>query len=315
MPTIKRPRKGSLQFYPRKRAAKPLHSVNWNTLSDTKEQGVLGFIAYKAGMSTALVKDTTPKVQTANKQIAIPVTILEVPPMKIFSIRFYNNNIPIKDVIVSNDKELKKIVRVPKTLKPLDSQIPQSYSNLTILAYSLPKETSIKKAPDMIEIAVSAPNKLDFVKSLIGKEILPQDVLKFKIADVRGITKGKGTQGPVKRFGLALKDHKTEKGVRRPGSLGPWHPARVTFRTPMMGQMGLFSRIIYNLHILSQGKISEKDINPKSGFPNYGRIKSSYVIVKGSVQGPPKRQVLLTPSFRPSKVQTKKKLELLEVVN
>ena len=35
------------------------------------------------------------------------------------------------------------------------------------------------------------------------------------IVDVRGLTKGKGTQGPVKRLGLTLRFHKTEKGQRK----------------------------------------------------------------------------------------------------
>ena len=127
------------------------------------------------------------------------------------------------------------------------------------------------------------------------------------------MTKGKGTQGPVKRFGLKLRFHKSEKGVRGPGSLGPWHPARVTFKAPISGQLGLFSRIDSNLKLLSSGNVSEKDINPNQGFKNYGKIKSSYLIVKGSVSGPPKRQLLITPAFRPSKEQLKRKYEFMEL--
>ena len=58
--------------------------------------------------------------------------------------------------------------------------------------------------------------------------------------------------GPVKRFGISLKFHKSEKGVRRPGSLAPWHPARVTFRTPNMGQTGFFTRVSYNNLIMER---------------------------------------------------------------
>src|SRR3989344_2332799 len=154
---------------------------------------------------------------------------------------------------------------------------------------------------------------MEFVKSLIGKELTLENFALGSLIDVRGITKGKGTQGPVKRFGITLRFHKSEKGVRKVGSIGPWHPAHVTFRVPMAGQMGLFTRITYNLHVLGKGKISEKDINPSSGFKNYGKIKTSYIIISGSVQGPAKRPVLITPYLRPSKLQSKKKLELLEV--
>ena len=308
-----RPRRGSLQFYPRKRAAKRIPSVNWTTIpSDSK--GILGFIAYKVAMATAIVKDTTDKSMTTGKRIAVPVTILEAPGMKIFSVRFYKNKQVIKDIIVSNDKELKHIVKVPKQPQTLD-KIPEGYDDIRLIVYSLPKHTAIKKTPDIIEIALNAENKLEFAKNLIGKEITYHDFTKHTLLDVRSTTKGKGWQGPVKRFGISLRQHKSEKGVRNPGSLGPWHPARVTFRTPLAGQLGLFSRVIYNNNVITSGTIKEKDINPKSGYKHFGKIRSSYIIIKGSVQGPSKRQVLLTPSFRPTKLQAKKKYEFIELVN
>lgn len=318
MPQIRRPRRGSLQFYPRKRAAKLLPSVNWSPVvskvSD-KEQGLLGFIAYKAAMSTVLLKDATPKVQSSGKQVATPATILEVPNMKIFSVRFYKNNSIIKDVVVSNDKELKRKLRVPKSLNPFDSQIPSDHDDIHLIIYSIPKQTEIKKTPDLVEVAIKAQDKLGYVKSILNKDLSLEDFVKVELLDVRGVTIGRGLSGTVKRFGIGLKQHKSEKGVRRPGSLGPWHPARVTFRAPMAGQVGLFTRVIYNLRLLSKGKISEKNINPSGGFKNYGEIKTSYIIIKGSVQGPVKRPVVITPAFRPTKLQSKEKLEFIEVIN
>jgi large subunit ribosomal protein L3 len=312
MPTRVRPRHGSLQFYPRKKAAKFLHRINFSPINSS-EQGLLGFIAYKAGMATALVQDNTDKVMTSKKQKAIPVTILEIPNMKILSVRFYKNKKVIQDIIVSNDKELKRKLKVPKNPGKLD-KVPENYDDIRVLVYSLPKQTSIKKTPDIIELAVEASDKLEYIKSLVGKELTIEDFSKSSLLDVRGITTGKGFQGPVKRFGITLKFHKSEKGVRRPGSLGPWHPARVIFRVPMAGQLGLFSRITYNSLLLNSGKISDKDINPKAGFPKYGKIKSSYLILTGSVQGPSKRQLVITPSFRPSSKQTKKNYEFLKIL-
>lgn len=312
MSTRVRPRKGSLQFWPRKRAAKPLPSANWKPISG-KEEGLLGIVGYKAGMASASVKDSTPKSRTQNKQIVIPVTILEVPPMKVYSVRFYKNSKVLTEIIVANEKELKKKVKVPKETKKLD-KAPENYDDIRIIAYTIPKQTNIKKTPDMIELAIQSDNKLDYVKTLLNKEITLEDFLKSNLLDVRGLTKGKGTQGPVKRFGVTLRQHKSEKGVRKVGSIAPWHPARVTFRTPMAGQMGYHARLVYNLLVLNSGKISEKDINPKAGFPNYGKIKTSYIMLNGSIPGPTKRQILLTPAYRPSKAQSKKKLEFLEVL-
>lgn len=312
MPAPKRPRRGSLQIYPRKRISKYLPSVNWSVVS-SKSPGLLGFITYKVGMATAVVKDLTDKSMTLGKKIAIPVTILEAPNMKIFSVRFYKNNRPIKEIVVSNDKELKKKLKVPRAPGSLDN-LPESYDEVRVIVYSLPKQTSIKKTPDLAELAIHGENKLEIAKSLIGKEIPITAFLRDDLLDVRGLTTGKGNQGPVKRFGIGLRHHKSEKGVRKVGSIGPWHPVGVKFRVPMAGQLGLFTRVIYNNKVISSGTIADKNINPLSGFKNYGLIKTSYLIIKGSVQGPAKRQILITPAFRPKKEQSKKKFELVELV-
>ena len=309
MAKLSKPRAGSLQFWPRKRAEHFLPSVNWKPV---KGEGILGFIAYKVAMATALVKDTTDKSMTTNKRIYIPVTILETPNMKIFSVRFYNHGQVIKEVVVSTDSLLKKVVRIPKTAGKLE--IPPVYDDIRILVYSLAHQTTVKKTPDLAELAIGGGNKLDLVKSLIGKEITVKDVLKFSLLDVRGLTKGKGLEGAVPRFGITLKSHKSEKGVRRPGSLGTWHPARVSFRTPQAGQLGMFTRVHYNLRAINLNAIAEKNINPGTGFKNYGRVQTSYLIVKGSVQGPPKRQILITPALRPTNEQVKKKYEFMELI-
>ena len=323
MAKLSRPRKGSLQFYPRKRAAKFIHSINFSAIKSNSSDSVLGFLTYKVAMATAMTKDLTEKSITLNKRIFVPVTILEAPSMKIFSIRFYKSNRVIKDIIISNDKELKRKLKVPKFVKDItkDSPNPESYDDLKIIVYSQPKETSIKKTPDLIELAVSGQNKeakLNYIKSLAGKSLDVSEFLKStdesKLIDVRGVTKGKGFSGPVKRFGINLRAHKSEKGVRNVGSLGPWHPARVTFRAPIAGQLGIFSRISYNHKLMKFGRISEKDINPSHGFKNYGKIRTSYIIVKGSVPGPSKRPVVLTPSLRPTKHRKKKKFEFQELI-
>jgi large subunit ribosomal protein L3 len=310
----KRPRWSSLQYWPRKRAEKLIPSVNWKPIKgDGKTEGLLGYILYKAAMATAVVKDETPASMTKGKKMAVPVTILEAPNMKVFSVRFYKHGKVEKEVVVSNDKELKRQLKVPKEIKNFDSEAPKSFDDIRVIVYSLASQTDFKKTPDLIELAVSAKDKLSYVKSIIGKEITIKD-FKYELVDVRGSTKGKGLVSAIKRHGLSLKAHKSEKGVRRPGSLGPWHPARVTFRTPMAGQLGMFSRVHYNQKVLTHNTIAEKDINKGTGFKHYGKIVSSYIIIEGSVQGPVKRQILITPSFRPTKYQAKKKYEFQEVL-
>ena len=154
---------------------------------------------------------------------------------------------------------------------------------------------------------------MNFIKEKIGKEISIGEVFSEGLVDIRAVTKGYGTQGPMKRFGIALKSQKSEKGRRRPGSLAPWHPSRVTFRAPQAGQTGYHNRITYNNLILSVGKISEKDINKKSGFDHYGVIKTDYLILKGSIPGPKKRGLMITTAIRPTRYVAKKKFEVIEL--
>jgi large subunit ribosomal protein L3 len=320
MPTRKSPRKGSLQFWPRKRANKFLPSVNWDVIKSGKN--LKGFICYKVGMASAFVKDNSTHSMTKGKKIVVPVTILECPPMKIFSVRFYKNGIVSNEIISKNiDKELRRKLKIPKkNEKQIDSVLSQKmnedskeYDDIRVIAYSQVKKTNVKKTPDLTEFGIKGnlEEKVKFIKENLNKEISVLDLFeKNQLVDLRGLTKGKGFSGPVKRFGITLKVHKSEKGRRRPGNIGPWHPARVTFKIPMAGQLGMFTRIIYNNKIIDIGKSSDKNIK---NIKNYGDIKTDYMIVAGSVQGSSKRQILITSPLRATKKQLKKDYELLEL--
>ncbi len=318
-------RHGSLQFYPRKRARKILPRVNWSSVSKTKGKGLLGFIGYKAGMASAYVKDNDAHSLTKGKKIIIPVSIIEFPTVKILSVRFYRNNNVIGEVLNDNvDKEIKRKLKTQKRVRgKADDFLKKNegkFDDVRVIVYSQVKKTGIKKTPDIAEISLagSLDDKISFAKENLDREInikdfLSDGVMKNGLIDVRGVTKGKGFQGSTKRFGLSLQAHKSEKGVRGPGSGGAWHPARVEFTQPMAGQMGFFTRVIYNNKIIAVGNVKEKDINLNQGFKHYGKIKNDYIIVCGSVQGPVKRQLIITPSSRPTKSQSKKNYEFLEL--
>jgi len=310
MPTKRSPRKGSLQFWPRKRAARFLPSVNWDAIDSNKQ--LKGFICYKAGMKSAYVKDSTPDSMTMGKARVVPATILECPHMKIFSVRFYKKGVVKDEVLVSNDKELKKKVKVPKELKKKIDDV-KEYDDIRVIVYSLVKKAGLKKKPDMIEVGLSGSveDKFAFVKENLNKEISVTDFFATgELADLRGLTKGKGLSGPVKRFGITLKVSKSEKGRRRPGNIGPWHPARVTFRIPMAGQLGMFTRAVYNNTILDVKKLGEKVLK---NIKNYGDVKNDYIVVTGSIQGSAKRQLVLTAPLRKTRKQEKKAYELVEL--
>ena len=313
MPKHSKPRAGSLQFWPRKRAKKILPSVNWDAIN-SEDAKLKGFIAYKVGMSSAYVRDNTEESMTKTKRIIIPVTILECPLMKIYSVRFYKDRKVAKDVIVGFDDKLKSKLKKPKSFGKIEKT--EGYDDLRLIVYSVLKPTGLKNSPDLTEIGLggSFEDKLKFVQEKIETGFSVSDVFSAPgvLADIRGITTGKGLQGPVKRFGISLKDHKSEKGRRRPGSLAAWTPSRVTFRTPMAGQTGFQTRPEYNKMNVNMGKLSETDINKEEGFHRYGKIKSDYIVLKGSIPGVKKRGLLITRALRPTKLTSKQKLEFIE---
>jgi len=120
--------------------------------------------------------------------------------------------------------------------------------------------------------------------------------------DTIAVTKGKGFQGPVKRFGVRIQYGKAKRSskARVVGSIGPWSPSRTMWTVPMAGQMGYHKRTEYNKKILKIGEATEVDeINPEGGFVKYGLVKNNYVLLKGSVPGPSKRLVMLRKAVRP----------------
>jgi large subunit ribosomal protein L3 len=70
------------------------------------------------------------------------------------------------------------------------------------------------------------------------------------------------------------------------------------------GQMGYHSRTEFNKKIMKIGTKPEdiKDINPKSGFKKYGNVKTTFVLISGSLPGPVKRAVSFRIPMRKPKI-------------
>lgn len=315
------PRHGSMQFWHRRRANKPTARVrSWNLSKGVKDVRPLGFIGYKAGMTHALVVDNRPTSKSKGKEIFCPLTVLECPPVKIFSVRFYKtipplNNLKLVSEVLNKklEKDLSRKVTLPKAENMekhnLDSVKPETFDSIRILVYAQPRQTGLgKKTPEMIELGLSGKKEeqLAYVKSKLDSEIKVQDVLtEGQQVDIHGVTKGKGFCGAVKRFGIALKPHKSEKNRRNPGSLGGWSAqGHVMYRVAHAGQMGFHQRIHLNSQIMKIAH-SPEEINPKGGFIRYGIVKGTYLLMSGSVPGAKKRLVTMTFAYRPSKKITK----------
>lgn len=304
MPRMRTPRQGSMQFWPRKKAANIVSRLR--TWPESKDVKLLGYAGYKVGMTHVIATDNRPTSVTKNESIAIPVTILECPPLKIASIILLkkSQNGLVSCGQINHDKLDKELNR---RLAPVKKQPKQprteGIADVRVLAYTQPKLTTIgKKTPELLEIGIggkTAEEKLKFAQSILGKEIKPTEVFsEGQFVDTVSITKGKGTVGPVQRFGLALRSHKSEKTKRGPGSLGPWHGERL-WRSPHLGQKGFQQRTETNKHILKIDSDTKK-VNPAGGFLRYGFVKNDYIIMKGSIGGAHKRLITLVAPTRPT---------------
>jgi large subunit ribosomal protein L3 len=310
MPKPHQPRSGSMQYWPRKRAKKSVARIrSWAKIKDVK---LLGFAGYKVGMTHVLIEDTRKYSKTKGEKISVPVSIVECPPIKIFSVKLYKNTVNGSKVvdeimIKSSDKELeRKIVLSKKELKKLDDIKLDSFDELRVVVYTQPKLTSIgKKKPDLFELAIngSKENAIEYVKANANKSINIKDVfLPGQLVDFHSITKGKGFQGPVKRFGVAIRSHKSEKTKRGPGSIsGGWcGQGHMMYRVAKAGQMGYHTRTEYNKQIFAIENDVNK-INPKGGFVRFGVVKSDYILIKGSLGGSRKRMLKFCFPIRKNK--------------
>ena len=172
-----------------------------------------------------------------------------------------------------------------------------SLAEVRAVVSSQPKTTTIgRKTPDLLEVKIdggSVEDQIEFGKKILGKEVKVADVFKEGgEVDVISITKGKGIQGPVKRWGIKKLKHKSRKTVRGVGSIGPWHPHYVMYSVPRAGQMGFFQRTEYNKQILKMGD-NGAEVTPKGGFIRYGPVRTQYAVLRGTIPGPSRRLVAL----------------------
>lgn len=209
-------------------------------------------------------------------------------------------------------KDLERVLTLPDSFDSEDAfkKIEESLADIVefrLITITQPRLANIpKKKPELMEIKVDgAPTQelFEYAKGLLGKTVSVTEVFRpGEFVDVVAVTKGKGFQGPVKRWGvriLARKSRKTKRGV---AVIGPWSPPRVLYTVPRAGQMGYHKRTEYNKRILKIGS-DGREITPSGGFVRYGVVKGPYVLLSGSVPGPRKRLVRLrNPARQPRMV-------------
>ena len=205
---------------------------------------------------------------------------------------------------------------IPEYLERDFKKILEVYALIAII----PKSAGLEqKKPYLFEALRSGGDtkkQFEFMKELLGKEVKINQIFEAGSAvDTAAITKGKGWEGPITRWGVKKKQHKSRKSVREVGSLGPISPQYVMYTVPRAGQRGLHQRVEYNkkIMIMDNTENIKYEINPKGGFKHFGNVNGDFIVLRGSVPGTYKRLIKLRTQIRnsPSKIT---KPNILEVV-
>lgn len=299
---------------------------------------ITAFLSYKAGMTHIVrSKEYKAKNKIATKELLEAVTLLEVPAMIVHGVVGYQktiNGLARTKVILADhlsenvvrrmfDKKYVPGVKYTDLRKSIGftaedvEELKNTSDVIRVLVHSqVNKISSIgQKKAHIAEIQVnggSISDKVDYALERFEKEIKVDEVFnKDELIDTIGVTKGKGFQGVVKRWGTTILPRKTNKGCRKVACIGAWHPARVMYSIARAGQLGFHRRTQQNLCVYAIGNgqmpvttefdLTVKTVNPMGGFPHYGNIKNDYIMLKGCVTGPCKRVVTLRKSLAPKK--------------
>jgi large subunit ribosomal protein L3 len=248
----------------------------------------------------------------------VPVTVVETPPMRVVALRAYEDTPygkrPLTEVWADEfHPELDRALDTPSDYdadaaeeQVRDALDAGTVADVRAITHTVPGglDGVPKKKPDVMENRIgggSVADRVDFGLDLLEEGTYDvTDVFRAgEYADVAAITKGKGTQGPVKRWGVQKRKgkHARQGWRRRIGNLGPWNPSRVRSTVPQQGQMGYHQRTELNKRLIDLG---DEGASVDGGFVNYGEVDGSYALVKGSVPGPQQRVVRLRPAVRPN---------------
>jgi len=321
------PRRGSLAYLPRGRAKSMEARIRAWPKIDSDEPKLLAHAGFKAGCVQIVNIDDREKTPNHGKQLVSLGTVIVTPPILIVGIRGYSknhngkqaefdlyaNNLPKNISTLFNSKNKENL------LEPSEMALKKIKEIYAVIAI-IPRNANLsQKKPYVFEVSVKGGDikkQFAYVKELLGKEVKIDQVFEAGVTvDTAAITKGKGWEGPITRWGVKKKQHKSRKSVREVGSLGPISPQYVMYTVPRAGQRGLHQRIEYDKKIMVMDNTEniKYEINPKGGFKHFGNVNGDFIIVRGSVPGTYNRLIKLRSQIRnvPKKII---KPNILEVV-
>ena len=274
-------------------------------------------------MTHGFIVDYRKRSTTASQEVAIPITVVEVPPLRILGARVYRRD-PYGLRVVAEvwgsgtGAELDR--RIPHHPASSPTQV-EAFSHASgdevhLIAHTQPQlVTGVgSKTPRIFEVRVSGEKfneRRAFALERVGQEIpIDQLTKEGEFVDVIGVTKGFGFQGHIQRWGVKLQPRKNSKHRRMIGTLGPHNPSFVTYRTPQAGQQGYHRRTQFNMRVLKVVRDPRADrITPLGGFLHYGEVRGPCLLLHGSLPGPAKRLLRFRAPMR-SHVASVEKVDL-----
>ncbi len=304
------PRRGSMGYSPRKRAKSMVPKIrSWPEWDG--EPKIQGFPGYKVGMSHVFMVDYRSESTTSGQEVREPVTVVEVPPIQVCGLRFYektHEGLRTMGEVWANrvDDSLSKRLPIPNEYDPdemwgdIDRDI---VDEIRAIIHTQPEKVSgiPSKTPNVMELRVGGgtiQERIDHGEQILGEELDYEEFSEAgRMIDVSAITKGKGFQGHVKRWGVKLLQHKNSKSVRNVGNTGVFRPGYTRPTVPQAGQQGYHQRTELNKRILKIGEEGE-ELKIDGGFVNYGELNNGFVILHGSIPGPTKRLTVMRDAVR-----------------
>jgi len=304
-------------------------------------------MGYKAGMTHILRTVRKPGSGLDKEETVEAVSIIETPPMRVVGLvgyvetprglrtlstvwathlsvelrrRFYKNWYRGKKKAFSRLMEDRQ--KNEKGVEAELARITKHCQVIRVLAHTQISLTPLaQKKAHLMEIQVnggSVADKVQMAHSLFEQEVDVKAVFsKNDMIDCIGVTKGKGYEGVVTRWGVTRLPRKTHRGLRKVACIGSWHPARVNFQVARAGQNGYHHRTeinkkiymigsaakvdgkIVNYNAKTEYDLTNKTITPLGGFVHYGEVNNDFVMIKGGVVGKVKRVITLRKTLLP----------------
>jgi len=359
------PRHGSLGFLPKKRCTKSKGKIKSFPLDDASAKPHLtAFMGYKAGC-THILRDVDKAGSKAHKkEIVEAVTIIEAPPMIVVGMvgyletprglkslctvfaqhlsdeckrRFYKN--------WGASEKHKAFTRYAKKytdgtgIDEEKARIEKYCTSLRVICHTqIGKMNFRQKKAHICEIQVnggSMADKIAFATGLFEQPVAVGGVFETnEMIDTIAITKGKGFEGVVTRWGVTKLPRKTHKGLRKVACIGSWHPSRVKYSVARAGQNGYHHRTELNKKVYKIGAASRsadgtivqnnattefdltvKGITPLGGFPHYGEVNEDYVMLKGACPGVKRRLITMRKTLVAQTSRTSKEQITLKFID